>query len=210
MVRDIDKSLVRKVVVVNNGSTDKTSKVATEAGAVVLDEEKRGYGRACLKGIDFLQSQSPESDIVAFMDGDYSDYPEQLAELIAPIRDQGMDMVIGSRALGKREKGSMTPQQRFGNWLATVMIRVIYRKKFTDLGPFRTIKMSALRQIDMQDKTYGWTVEMQVKVIKQGLTYCEIPVDYRRRGAGKSKVAGTLKGSILAGWKIITTILKYG
>lgn len=210
VVGDIDRQLVRNVVVVNNASTDSTVEVATKAGALVLDQKKRGYGIACLTGIDYLTKLESPPDVIAFMDGDYSDYPGQLKEILAPIENENIDLVIGSRALGEREKWSMTPQQRFGNWLATKMILVIYREKFTDLGPFRAIKTSALRQIEMQDLTYGWTVEMQVKVIKHNLTFCEVPVDYRRRGAGQSKVAGTLKGTILAGWKIITTILRYG
>jgi len=209
VVRDIDRNLVRHVVVVNNTSTDNTVEVAKSAGALVLHQNKRGYGRTCLTGIDHVSALKAPPDVVAFMDGDYSDFPGELKDILAPIREENIDMVIGSRALGQREKGSMTPQQRFGNWLATAMIRVIYRKKYTDLGPFRAIKLSALQQINMQDQTYGWTVEMQVKVIKQGLSYIEIPVDYRRRGAGQSKVAGTLKGTIFAGWKIITTILRY-
>ncbi len=170
---------------------------------------KRGYGISCLTGLDVCRKSNPPPDVVAFMDGDYSDYPEQLVEIVAPIIEGKCDMVIGSRALGNREKGSMTPQQRFGNCLATWMIKLIYRKTCTDLGPFRAITWKALEDIAMKDHTYGWTVEMQIKVIKKGYEFIEIPVDYRHRGAGKSKVAGTLKGTILAGWKIITTILKY-
>lgn len=209
VVGDIDMNLVRQVVVVDNNSTDRTSEVAKEAGAVVEKELKRGYGNACLLGLERCRKSTPQPDIVAFMDGDYSDYPEQLIEIVQPIVDSKCDLVIGSRARGKRERGSMTPQQRFGNWLATRMIRVMYGRKFTDLGPFRAISWKALEDIQMQDQTYGWTVEMQVKIIKKGYDFIEIPVDYRNRGAGKSKVATTLKGTILAGWKIITTIIRY-
>ncbi len=209
VVGDIDRNLVRNVIVVNNGSTDATVQVAEAAGALVLHETFMGYGAACLKGIKYVNDLPEKADAIVFMDGDYSDHPEQLIELIEPIRANEVDMVIGSRALGIRESGSMTPQQVFGNWLATFLIRIIYKVKFTDLGPFRAVSLDALNKMDMKDRTYGWTVEMQVKAIRQGLRFKEIPVDYRKRGAGKSKVAGTVKGTIFAGYKIIATILKY-
>lgn len=209
VVRDVP-SMVSEVIVCNNASTDRTAEVAREAGATVLLEEKPGYGRACLKGMAYLKEKVKDlqPDVVVFIDGDYSDYPEQLPELLEPIENGDKDLVIGSRALGKRLKGSMTPQQVFGNKLATFMMKVLYKAKFTDLGPFRAIKWKSLLQLNMQDKTYGWTVEMQVKALKHGMACTEIPVDYRKR-IGKSKVSGTLKGTILAGYKIIVTILKY-
>ncbi len=199
---------VREVVVVDNNSTDQTSKVAEAAGATVLLERKQGYGAACLKGIAHLNNKALPPDIIVFLDGDYSDYPEQLLLLIAPIIHEGMDMVIGSRAIGEREKGAMMPQQIFGNWLATSMMRGLYGVKFTDLGPFRAITTKALNAIEMKDQTYGWTVEMQVKAAKKGLKFKEVAVDYKKR-IGVSKVSGTIKGTILAGYKIIGTILKY-
>ena len=209
VVGDIDRKLVRHVVVCNNASTDATARVAEEAGAIVVHETRRGYGAACLKAMAYLEALEAKGDIVAFMDGDYSDHPEQLKELIEPIIQRGVGMVIGSRARGEREAGSMTPQQRFGNWLATRMIKVMYGVTYTDLGPFRALTREALQKMNMQDQTYGWTVEMQVKAVKLHIPFEEIPVDYRKRGAGKSKVAGTFKGTIFAGYKIIRTILKY-
>ena len=209
VVSDIDKNLVRHVVVVNNNSTDNTAKIAEQAGAIVLHEKKQGYGAACLKGIRYLNDLETPPDLIGFMDADYSDHPEELITLVDPILNEDMDMVIGSRNTGEREAGSMTPQQLFGNWLATFLIRIIYRVRFTDLGPFRVIKRSSLEELEMIDQTYGWTVEMQVKAIKKKLSFKEVPVSYRKRGAGKSKVAGTLKGTILAGYKIISTIIKY-
>lgn len=209
VVRDIPKELVDEIIVVNNNSTDKTSEAAEKEGATVLFEKEKGYGNACLKGIDYLQNQRPNNtDIVVFIDADYSDYPEQMDLLILPILNENMDMVIGSRALGKREGGSMTIPQVFGNWLACSMMRVLFGAKFTDLGPFRSIRYSSLMEIKMQDKTYGWTVEMQVKAAKKGLQYTEVAVDYRNR-IGFSKISGTVKGTLSAGYKIITTIFKY-
>jgi len=209
VVGDIDMNLVRQVVVVDNNSTDKTAQVAKDAGALVVKEVQRGYGKACLTGLDVCRNSKPTPDVVVFMDADYSDHPEQLIDLVGPVVSGQCDMVIGSRALGNREKGSMAPQQRFGNWLATFLIRLIYKERFTDLGPFRAIRWTTLEAIGMKDENFGWTVEMQIKVIKGGFRFREVPVDYRQRGAGKSKVAGTFKGTVLAGWKIISTILKY-
>ena len=209
VIKDLPKDKVDEVVVVNNNSTDKTAETAQEAGATVLLETNMGYGNACLKGIDYLKTQrSKPTDIVVFIDADYSDYPEQLLNLVAPIENGKADLVIGSRALGNREKGSMTFPQIFGNWLATSIMRLFFGAKFTDLGPFRAIRFESLMALDMQDKTYGWTVEMQVKAVKKQLSYCEIPVDYRNR-IGFSKISGTVKGTVLAGYKIITTIFKY-
>ncbi len=201
-------SLVDEIIVVSNNSTDKTEEVAKNAGATVLSENKKGYGYACLKGMDYISKLDIKPDIIVFIDGDYSDYPEELTKLIEPILNQNIDFVIGSRVSNLRESGSMTPQQVFGNWLATFLMKVIFKAKFSDLGPFRAIKYNKLLQLQMEDKTYGWTVEMQLKVLKQRMTYIEIPVRYKNR-IGVSKVSGTVKGTIMAGIKIIGWIVKY-
>lgn len=208
VVNDIPEDLVEEVIVVNNASTDETEKVARQAGATVLREGTKGYGRACLKGIEYLNTPDKETDIVVFIDADYSDCPEEMYNLVKPITEGAADIVIGSRALGQRAKGSMTPQQVFGNWLATTLLRWFYKVEFTDLGPFRAIKYDQLIALGMQDKTYGWTVEMQLKAAKKGLKCAEVPVNYRKR-IGFSKVSGTVKGTIMAGYKIIWTIFKY-
>lgn len=208
VIAEIPKNWVREVVVTNNGSTDQTTARAREAGATVVHEPISGYGRACLRAMEYVKSLATPPDIIVFLDGDHSDYPEELPDLIRPIVEQGYDMVIGSRALGKRERGSMTLPQVFGNWLATSLLRLLYNAHFTDLGPFRAIKWEQLLVLNMRDKNYGWTVEMQVKAAKQRLKSTEIAVKYRKR-IGTSKVSGTVKGVILAGYKIITTIFKY-
>jgi len=201
-------SFVSEIVVISNQSTDRTAQVARKAGATVFEEVKKGYGYACLKGIDYFSNQTNPPGIIVFLDGDYSDYPEELPDVIAPIVEKDMDMVIGSRALGKREKGSMLPQQIFGNWLATTLMRIFFGARFTDLGPFRAIKLPVLLNMKMQDKTYGWTVEMQLKAAKSNIRFTEVPVRYRQR-IGKSKVTGTIRGTIMAGIKIIFTIFKH-
>ena len=210
VVKEIPKNLVRNILVCNNASTDRTAEVALQNGAKVIDAPQKGYGSACLAGINYLKQleETQQPDIVVFIDGDYSDYPEEMIQVVAPIINEDYDMVIGSRALGKREKGSMMPQQIFGNWLATTMIKLLYRYEFSDLGPFRAITWKALTQIGMVDTNFGWTVEMQVKAAKQNLKCTEVPVKYRKR-VGVSKVSGTIKGTIMAGYKIIWTILKY-
>ena len=212
VINDIP-TIVDEIIVISNNSTDKTEENAANAGATVLKESKRGYGYACLKGMDYIAStslsdQEKKTTIVVFLDGDYSDYPEQLTELVAPIINDNIDLVIGSRVKELREAGSMTPQQVFGNWLATFLMNIFFGAKFTDLGPFRAIKYQKLLQLKMEDKTYGWTVEMQLKAIKQHFSYIEVPMKYRNR-IGISKVSGTLKGSILAGVKILGWIFKY-
>ena len=209
VLADIPRDLVREVLVCNNASTDRTRQVAEAGGATVLDQPLKGYGNACLKGIEYIKNKpaADQPDVVVFLDGDYSDYPQEMRQLVAPILDDGMDMVIGSRALGNMESGAMMPQQIFGNWLATNLIRLFYNYHFTDLGPFRAIRWSRLLEIEMRDKTFGWTVEMQVKAAKFKFKTTEIPVSYRRR-IGVSKVSGTVKGSILAGHKILWTIFK--
>lgn len=208
VVADIPSPSVREVVVVNNRSTDQTREAARQAGATVLDEPRPGYGQACLRGIEYVRERSEPEDIIVFLDGDYSDYPEELTQIIAPLQSGEADLVIGSRATGRREAGSMTPQQIFGNKLATWLLKVLYGASFTDLGPFRAIRREALDRLGMEDRNYGWTVEMQLKAVKNGLRYTEVPVSYRKR-IGFSKVSGTLKGTIMAGYKIIWTILKY-
>ena len=207
VVRDIPKDIVREIIVCNNGSTDQTAQVAENECATVVHQPLSGYGNACLKGIEHVKTKAIHPDIVVFIDGDYSDYPEQLRELTTPIIEDDVDLVIGSRALGNLQSGSMTPQQVFGNWLATNLIKLIYRYEFTDLGPFRAIKWQKLVELDMQDRDYGWTVEMQVKAAKHNFNCIEIPVNYRKR-IGVSKVSGTVKGTILAGHKILWTIFK--
>jgi glycosyltransferase involved in cell wall biosynthesis len=210
VVADIPRAIVREVVVVNNNSTDATEQRAREAGATVLREDRKGYGHACLAGIAYAAAKqgSDRPDIIVFIDGDYSDYPDEIGLVIAPILEQGCDMVIGSRAIGERERGSMTPQQVFGNWLATTLIRLFYRTHYTDLGPFRAIKFDRLLELNMQDTTYGWTVEMQLKAAKKRFKTTEVAVKYRRR-IGVSKISGTVKGTILAGYKILYTIFRY-
>lgn len=199
---------VEEVVVVNNNSADMTGAVAESAGATVLSELRSGYGYACLNGMEYMAAKNEPTDIIVFLDGDYSDYPEDLDALVKPILVDNIDFVVGTRVRTLREKGSMTAQQVFGNWLATFLMKVIYKSRFTDLGPFRAIKYDKLLQLQMEDKTYGWTVEMQLKVLKQKMSYVEVPVRYRNR-IGVSKVSGTLKGTILAGIKIIGWIFKY-
>ncbi len=208
VISEIPRNWVHEIVVVDNRSTDQTAIRAQEAGATVVHEALPAYGRACLRGMDYVKSLATPPDIIVFLDGDHSDYPEELPDLVRPILEQNYDMVIGSRSLGKREHGSMTPQQVFGNWLATFLLRLLYGVRYTDLGPFRAIKWDKLLALDMQDKTYGWTVEMQLKAAKQHLKSTEVAVNYRKR-IGFSKISGTVKGVVLAGYKIITTIFKY-
>lgn len=208
VVNEIPKDWVREVVVVNNNSTDSTSENAEKAGATVLEEPRQGYGRACLKGMEYVAQLSNKPDVIVFLDADYSDFPEELPLVVQPIIDGTADMVIGSRALGDREGGSMTIPQIFGNWLATTLIRWLYKVEYTDLGPFRAIKYDKLLSLNMEDKTYGWTVEMQVKAAKKGLKSTEVAVNYKKR-IGHSKVSGTVKGALSAGYKIIITIFKY-
>lgn len=207
VIRDIP-TVVSEIIVVSNASTDATETVAGEAGATVLSEYNKGYGYACLKGMDYIASTRPLPDIVVFLDGDYSDYPEQLTELVEPILKDDMDFVLGARVKDSREPGAMTIPQLFGNWLATNLMRLFFGSKFTDLGPFRAIKYTKLVALSMEDKTYGWTVEMQLKVLKQKYSYTEVPVKYRNR-IGVSKVSGTVKGAIFAGIKILGWIFKY-
>jgi len=208
VIDDIPKKWVSHIIVCNNNSSDKTEDIAISHGAIVVNENRKGYGWACLKGMEYVKSQNLNPDIIVFIDGDYSDYPEELELVVAPIIKKNIDLVIGSRALGKKDKGSMTFPQIFGNWLATRLMRLFYRVKYTDLGPFRAIKYNSLLKLKMSDKTYGWTIEMQIKAAKLKLSHTEVPVNYKKR-IGKSKVSGTVKGTILAGYKIIGSIFKY-
>jgi glycosyltransferase involved in cell wall biosynthesis len=202
VLKDIP-NFVDEIVVVDNGSIDDTIKVAEENGATVLSEKERGYGAACLTGIDYIQDKN--FDIVVFLDGDYSDHPEEMELIVEPIINDNYDMVIGSRIIGNREKGAMLPQALFGNWLSTFLIRLFWKYKFTDLGPFRAIKYDSLRKLKMVDRNFGWTVEMQIKAAKQKLKCTEVPVSYRKR-IGTSKVTGTLTGTIKASYKILYLI----
>ncbi len=197
---------VSEVVVVDNNSSDQTATVAQKAGATVLFEPKKGYGHACLKGIAHVANHPP--DVLVFLDGDYSDHPEELTKLTAPILKGEVDFVVGARVPELREKGALTPQQIFGNALACFLMRWLYHSRFTDLGPFRAIRWSTLQDLNMKDKTYGWTVEMQLKVLRQEIRYQEVPLSYRKR-IGVSKVSGTVKGTIFAGIKIIGWIVKH-
>jgi glycosyltransferase involved in cell wall biosynthesis len=207
VLEDIPTGLVDEVVVVDNKSTDQTASIARAAGATVLHEPRQGYGSACLTGVAYVLARG--YDLIVFLDADYSDHPEEMTALVEKITLEGFDMVIGSRSLGNLEEGAMAPHARFGNWLATSLIRLIWRERFTDLGPFRAITADALRRIGMRDTNYGWTVEMQIKAARTSLRSTEVPVSYRRR-IGVSKITGSIAGSIKAGYKILYTIARYG
>ena len=208
VLRDIP-SLVDEIVVVDNGSIDDTVNEAKKFGATVLIENERGYGAACLKGMEYLASKTDDNDVIVFLDGDYSDHPEEMPGLVEPIVAGEYDMIIGSRILGKNcgmtTEGALLPQAEFGNWLSTRLISLIWGYKFTDLGPFRAVSSGSLKRMKMADRNYGWTVEMQIKAAKLKLKCKEIPVSYRKR-IGVSKVTGTVSGSVKAGVKILSTI----
>jgi glycosyltransferase involved in cell wall biosynthesis len=198
---------VRRVVVADNGSRDGTARVAREGGAVVVPAARRGYGSACLAALDHLRSHGPP-DIVVFVDADYSDHPEELPHLIAPLLTGDADVVIGSRVLGEREPGALLPQARAGNLVACTLIRLLYGHRYTDLGPFRAALWPALERLGMADPDFGWTAEMQVKALRHGLRVAEVPVSYRRR-VGVSKITGTVVGTVRAGYKILWTVLRH-
>jgi len=201
-------SHVSEIIVVDNGSRDNTVENARKAGATVLREDRRGYGSACLRGLDYIAEQSKAPDIIVFIDGDYSDHPGELDKVVAPLLEDKLDFVVGARKKALRQPGSMTPQQLLGNWLATFLMKLFFNSRFTDLGPFRAIRYDRLKALEMQDTTYGWTVEMQLKVLRKKMTYTEVPVHYKKR-IGVSKVSGTVKGTIFAGIKILGWIFKY-
>jgi len=207
VIREIPE-FVDEVIVVSNNSTDDTEQKARNAGATVLLEPQKGYGYACLKGMDYISKLDQKPDIIVFLDGDYSDYPEEMHKILEPILQEDKDFVVGARVAGWREDGSMTFPQIFGNKLATTLMKLFFNSRFTDLGPFRAIKYDKLLQLNMEDKTYGWTVEMQLKALRQNLSYAEVPVHYKNR-IGVSKVSGTIKGAIFAGVKILGWIFKY-
>jgi glycosyltransferase involved in cell wall biosynthesis len=206
VLREIPRPPVRRVVVADNGSTDATAAVALENGAEVVHEPERGYGAACLCALAHLASDPP--DIVVFLDGDYSDHPDELPSLIQPILEGRAELVIGSRATGRRERGALSPQQRIGNAIASSALRVLYGARYTDLGPFRAVRWETLQRLQMSDRNYGWTVEMQIKAARQRIPHCEVPVSYRHR-IGVSKVSGTLRGSLSAGAKILWLLGRY-
>jgi glycosyltransferase involved in cell wall biosynthesis len=203
---EIPRPPVRRIIVADNGSTDRTAAAAREHGAEVVREPERGYGAACLRALGHLAGDPP--DIVVFLDGDYSDHPGELLSLIDPIRAGEADMVIGSRARGRQERGALSPQQRVGNAVACRVLRLVYGVTYTDLGPFRAIRWETLQALGMQDRNYGWTVEMQIKAAKRDVAYREVPVSYRQR-TGVSKVSGTIRGSLGAGAKILWLLGRY-
>ena len=207
VLADIPTELVRRVVVADNNSTDQTARVAARAGAEVVPARRQGYGSACLAGIEHLRATSPPWAVV-FLDADYSDHPEEMASLLEPLHRGRAQMVIGSRVLGEREPGALLPQARAGNLLAVWLIRMLFGHRYTDLGPFRAILWTSLESLGMKDPDFGWTAEMQVKALRRGLEVVDVPVSYRKR-VGRSKITGTVKGTILAGYKIITTIFRY-
>lgn len=206
VLEEIPRPPVRRVVVADNGSTDRTAEVARAAGAEVVWEGERGYGAACLRALARLAEDPP--DVVVFLDGDHSDHPAELPRLVEPLRGGTADLVVGSRTLGVAERGSLTPQQRVGNSVACVALRLLYGARYTDLGPFRAIRWEALERLGMRDRNYGWTVEMQVRAARAGLVHREVPVSYRRR-IGESKVSGTLRGTVGASGKILWTLARH-
>lgn len=204
VIDDIPKDIVDEIIVVDNGSSDDTIVVAKKCGTKVVIEKKRGYGAACLRGL----ASASQTDIIVILDADYSDYPQQMERLLTPIVKKDADFVIGSRILGKCQKGALLPAAYWGNKLTTFLIWLLFGFKFSDMGPFRAIRYDCLKRLEMEDKNWGWNVEMQVKALKNKLKIKEVGVDYRRR-IGKSKISGTLSGVIKAGLKIIYSVFKY-
>jgi glycosyltransferase involved in cell wall biosynthesis len=205
----IPRDVVRSIYVVDNGSTDATAKLAVQGGALLLQEPRPGYGSACMRGVSEVVTLPRPPDIVVFLDGDYADEPSELPWLLEPIHAGSADLVIGSRALGQAEPGSLALPQRVGNRVATTMIRAIYGQRYSDLGPFRAIRLPALVALGMSDLGSGWMVEMQVKAARRGLRIAEVPVSYRRRVGGRSKISQTIKGSVETSYKIVFTILRH-
>ena len=205
----LPRKRLRRVVVVDNGSTDRTAEVASRGGAEVVHEPRRGYGSACLAGVRALERGTPPPDVVVFLDADYSDHPEELPRVVQPIADGSADLVVGSRVLGRRARGALLPQARVGNWIASRLLRLRYGVRVSDLGPFRAVRFACLLELAPSDPDYGFTAELQVKALRAGLRYAEVPVSYRRR-IGRSKITGTLAGSVRAGCKILSTILLHG
>jgi glycosyltransferase involved in cell wall biosynthesis len=210
VLADLPQRWVGEVIVVDNGSTDRTAEVARRSGATVVREPQRGYGAACLRGLaELTHRPGGPPDIVVFLDADYSDHPDKLPELVQPILDDGLDFVLGSRLAGQREAGAMPPQSVWGNRLACFLMWLLFGARYTDLGPFRAVRWNALQRLGMIDRNFGWTVEMQIKAARHGLRTLEIPVPYRKR-IGQSKISGTVRGTLLAGSKILYLIAKYG
>jgi glycosyltransferase involved in cell wall biosynthesis len=211
VIDDIPRAGVRPIIVADNNSTDRTAEVARQRGAIVVPAPRQGYGSACLAGLAFLEALPPSDQphVVVFIDGDYSDHPEQLPLLVEPILRDEADFVLGSRMLKSQPRGALLPQAVFGNMLACFLIRLLFRQTYSDLGPFRAIRWEALRSLRMADTNFGWTVEMQIKAARQRLRIREVAVDYRRR-VGRSKISGTVVGSLRAGYKILYTIFRYG
>jgi glycosyltransferase involved in cell wall biosynthesis len=209
LIKAIDREVIRDIIVADNGSSDDTTTVATNSGATVIHEDRRGYGYACMAGINYCRAKSIPPDVLVFMDGDFADDPDDLKKIIEPIALNGADLVIGSRVSGTRESGSLTVPQLFGNRLAGFLIRIFFGVRFTDLGPFRAIRLSKLVEMNLKEMTYGWTVEMQLKGAKMKMKCVEVPVNYRRRHSGTSKVSGTLTGTILAGYRILFVVFRF-
>ena len=207
VVHDTLAQNVASVIVVDNGSTDATADVAAAAGAQVIGELRRGYGYACLAGSKVAIGQG--ATVIVYMDGDYSSLPAELPRLLQPLASNNADLVLGSRVLGHIAEGAMPPHQRFGNWLSSLVMNWLYKVDMTDLGPYRAIRADLLSELQMCEMTFGWPTEMTVKALKREARVVEVPVSWHQRRSGKSKVSGTLHGSILAAWHILSVILKY-